>query len=71
MKEYCKDCDVQTYCDRNPDGCPIAKEYKQIADFEQAKTNLKNELIKSFKKMLDCFEREMKHIKKRLKGGKK
>jgi hypothetical protein len=69
LKQYCKDCDISKYCENDPAECPLAKEYKQIADFEKAKEQIKTELGKSVVKMLACFERAMQRINKRLKGG--
>lgn len=69
MKQYCASCNIKEYCDTSPADCPLAKEYKQIADFEEAKARLKKELIKSFEKYFSRFEEQTSHIKNKLKGG--
>lgn len=68
MEQYCECCDIKGYCDKIPDDCPLAKEYKQIEEFENAKEQLKNELIKSFEKYFNWFEDKIKSINRRLKG---
>lgn len=48
MKQYCIDCNIKGYCDRNPAECPLAKEIKARADFEKAKAAMKTAVEKSF-----------------------
>ena len=62
IEKYCNECNVKGYCNKIPADCPIAKEYKQIADFEKAKAELKEELSKPFIKFLDWFENKLQRI---------
>ena len=64
IEKYCNECDIKGYCDKNPTDCPIAKEYKRIADFEKAKAELKAEIEKPFIKFLDWLENKLQIIEK-------
>jgi hypothetical protein len=48
IEKCCNECDVKGYCNNIPADCLIAKEYKQIADFEKAKADIKTAVEKSF-----------------------
>ena len=37
MQKYCFECDLKKYCDEQTEHCTLAKHFKKIADFEQAK----------------------------------
>ena len=64
IEKYCNECDIKGYCDKIPVDCPIAKEYKRIADFEKAKAELKAEIEKPFIKLLDWLENKLQIIEK-------
>jgi hypothetical protein len=64
IEKYCNECDIKGYCDKTPTDCPIAKEYKRIADFEKAKAELKSELSKPVIKFLDWLENKLQRIEK-------
>lgn len=64
IEKYCNECDIKGYCDKTPADCPIAKEYKMIATFEEATAKLKAELAKPCIKFLDWLENKKQRIEK-------
>lgn len=51
IEKYCDECVIKGYCDKIPTDCPIAKEYKRIADFEKAKSRIKRRILEAVYKI--------------------
>ena len=51
MNKFC--CELKHFCENNPEQCPIAKENKDIADFEKAKQDLFNVVVGDIKKVFE------------------
>lgn len=57
-KDFC--CEFVKYCEiKDVSSCEIWKRNKDIAEFEKAKMELKNELAKPFIKILDWLQRRL------------
>ena len=55
MKEYCAECDIKEYCNRQPEQCEVAKHIKDIAEYEKAKEALQSCIISCIEPIVDVL----------------